>query len=57
MLQGAVKKSFGRLDIGNLIILDRSVDWGTCLLSPLTYEALLDESHGIKCGAVDLTGN
>jgi len=47
-------KSFAGKEIGNLIIVDRSLDWATVLLSPLTYEALLDESHGIKCGQVEL---
>ena len=56
MLEETQKKSIGRLDIGNLVLIDRSVDWATCLLSPMTYESLLDESYGIKCGVVELTG-
>ena len=46
-------KSFGAKDIGNLVVVDRSIDWATVFLSPLTYEALLDESHGIRCGQVE----
>ena len=30
-------------EIAHLFILDRSLDYATCLLSPLTYESLLDE--------------
>ena len=55
ILEDSLKsKSFGGKDIGNLVIVDRSVDWASVFLSPLTYEALLDESHGIKCGQVEL---
>jgi len=40
-------------EIGHLIILDRDLDWASCLLSPLTYEGLLDETFGISCGTVE----
>lgn len=40
-------------EIGHLIILDRDLDWTSCLLSPLTYEGLLDETFGISCGTVE----
>jgi len=40
-------------EIGHLVILDRDVDWASCLLSPLTYEGLLDETFGISCGTVE----
>ena len=54
-------------EIGHLIILDRDMDWyvipskswlnlscrASCLLSPLTYEGLLDETFGISCGTVE----
>ena len=40
-------------EIGHLVILDRDLDWASCLLSPLTYEGLLDETFGISCGTVE----
>ena len=51
-------------EIANLFILDRSLDYATCLLSPLTYESLLDEvissffylrSTGLESGFSPLT--
>ena len=44
----------GRSEIGHLIVFDRDVDYGSCLLSPMNYEALLDETYGINCGMVEL---
>ena len=35
-------------DIGYMYIFERDVDWASCLLSPLTYEGLLDEVFGIR---------
>ena len=43
-----------RTEIGNLFVFDRNVDYATTLLSPLTYESLLDETFGINCGVVEL---
>jgi len=40
-------------EIGNLFIFERDLDWASCLLSPLTYEGLLDETFGISCGTVE----
>ena len=40
-------------DIGSLFIFERDMDWASCLLSPLTYEGLLDETFGINCGQVE----
>ena len=34
--------------VDNLIILDRSVDFLTPLMTQLTYEGLIDENFGIK---------
>ena len=42
-------------DFSHLIVLDRDADFLSVLLSPVTYEALLDEVFGIKLGIVDLT--
>jgi len=40
-------------EIGHLFIFERDLDWTSCLLSPLTYEGLLDETFGISCGTVE----
>ena len=48
---GQYKQQSG--DIGSLFIFERDVDWTSCLLSPLTYEGLLDETFGISCGTVE----
>jgi len=48
-------------DIPTLIVMDRSLDFVSPLLSPLTYEALLDEIIGIKGKSVtfgpEITGS
>jgi len=41
------------VEIGNLFIFERDLDWTSCLLSPLTYEGLLEETFGISCGTVE----
>ncbi|KAL2219592.1 vacuolar sorting protein [Thermoascus aurantiacus ATCC 26904] len=40
--------------IENLIIIDREVDFGTVLLTQLTYEGLIDEFVGIKNNQADV---
>lgn len=40
--------------IENLIIIDRDVDFGTALLTQLTYEGLIDEFIGIKNNQADI---
>lgn len=40
--------------IESLIIIDREVDFGTPLLTQLTYEGLIDETVGIKHNQADL---
>ncbi len=42
-------------EIAHLLILDRDADFDPCLLSPITYESLLDEVYGITLGKVDLS--
>lgn len=37
-------------DFGGLVIMDRSVDYPSTLLTPGTYSALLNEVYGIHCG-------
>ena len=41
-------------EIDTLVLLDRGVDLVTPLLTPLTYEALIDDLIGIECGYVRL---
>lgn len=41
-------------DTESLIIIDREVDFGTCLLTQLTYEGLIDETVGIKQNQADV---
>lgn len=38
---------------GGLVILDRSLDYSSVLLTPGTYAALLNEVYGVKCGVCD----
>lgn len=40
--------------VENLIIIDRDVDFGTPLLTQLTYEGLIDEYVGIKNNQADV---
>jgi hypothetical protein len=40
-------------EIGHLLLVDRDSDFPSCLLSPVTYEALLDEVFGIRLGVLD----
>ncbi|KAL2001192.1 hypothetical protein VTN02DRAFT_2117 [Thermoascus thermophilus] len=40
--------------IENLIIIDREVDFGSVLLTQLTYEGLIDEFYGIKNNQTDV---
>ncbi|XP_055337328.1 vacuolar protein sorting-associated protein 33B-like [Paramacrobiotus metropolitanus] len=40
-------------EVSTLIMIDRDVDYVSALLSPLTYEGLLDEHFGISSGTVD----
>ena len=49
------KPSSSNEEFSHLIVLDRDADFLSVLLSPVTYEALLDEVFGIKLGVVDLT--
>jgi hypothetical protein len=47
---GTMPSSF----IESLILIDREVDFGTVLLTQLTYEGLIDELYGIKDNQADL---
>lgn len=44
-------------DVTALIIIDRKVDMVTPMLTPLTYEGLLDETLGIDCGFIQVNVN
>lgn len=53
----SVKQNIGLLPsstIESLIIIDREIDFGTVLLSQLTYEGLLDEAIGIKDNQIEV---
>ncbi len=43
----------GKGEFSHLVLMDRDVDFISCLLSPVTYEALLDEVFGINLGIID----
>ncbi|OQV20304.1 putative Vacuolar protein sorting-associated protein 33B [Hypsibius exemplaris] len=45
--------TFHHTEVGTLILIDRDVDYTSALLSPLTYEGLLDDHFGISSGTVD----
>jgi len=49
-----VQSSSSSRDISTMLIVDRSVDYASVLLSPLTYEALLNEVFENVCGTIDL---
>ncbi|XP_062574358.1 vacuolar protein sorting-associated protein 33B-like isoform X2 [Saccostrea cucullata] len=53
MKRSSSDQDFSRHEIGTLILIDRDVDYVTPLCSQLTYEGLLDETFGIKCGAIE----
>ncbi len=44
--------SGGEPEIDTLVILDRAVDLVTPLLTPLTYEGVVDEFIGVHNGAI-----
>lgn len=46
--QGEENSGFGNVE--GMIILDRKIDMVTPMLSPLTYEGLMDEILGMDCG-------
>ncbi|XP_046400666.1 vacuolar protein sorting-associated protein 33B [Ischnura elegans] len=41
--------------IGYMVVMDRSIDYTSSLLTSVTYTGLLDEVFNIKCGTVELT--
>nr|XP_011447876.2 vacuolar protein sorting-associated protein 33B isoform X4 [Crassostrea gigas]XP_034325604.1 vacuolar protein sorting-associated protein 33B isoform X3 [Crassostrea gigas] len=53
MKRNSSEQDFSRHEIGSLILIDRDVDYVTPLCSQLTYEGLLDETFGIKCGTIE----
>lgn len=46
------ESSTNRAGIGNVIMIDRDVDYTSVLLSQLNYEGLLDETFGLTCSKV-----
>ena len=49
------KKQLSTEPFGHLLLIDRDFDFVSPLLSPVSYEALLDEVFGISCGVVELS--
>ncbi|XP_071450155.1 vacuolar protein sorting-associated protein 33B [Hetaerina americana] len=41
--------------IGYMVVMDRSIDYTSSLLTSVTYTGLLDEVFGIKCGTVEFS--
>ncbi|XP_076444222.1 vacuolar protein sorting-associated protein 33B-like [Babylonia areolata] len=46
-----------KFNIGQLYIIDREVDYVTPMCSPMSYEALLDETFSIECGVIELAAD
>lgn len=44
-------------DVAALVIIDRNIDMVTPMVTPLTYEGLLDEVVGLECGFLGLDVN
>lgn len=41
-------------EVAALVLLDRKLDWVTPMLTPLTYEGLLDDILGMDCGFINV---
>ncbi|XP_041371533.1 vacuolar protein sorting-associated protein 33B-like [Gigantopelta aegis] len=52
-LQGLTGEDVHPGEVGNLVIIDRDVDMVSPLCSPVTYEALLDETFSINCSFIE----
>ncbi len=46
-------QAFGQEPFEGMIVLDRSVDYTTVLLTGLTFESLIDEKFAISCGFIE----
>jgi len=55
-VEGALEKK-DKEEIEGMLILDRRVDLVSPMLTPLTYEGLLDEVLGIDCGFIQVDTN
>lgn len=57
LLESAKKSDLERTPstISHLVLIDRDFDLVSFLLSPVTYEALLDEVFDVSCGMVDFS--
>ncbi|KAH9524585.1 Vacuolar protein sorting-associated protein 33B [Bulinus truncatus] len=47
------EKKESKHQIGQMFIIDRDIDYVSPLCSPMTYEALLDETFGIECSMIN----
>eukprot|EP00236_Picocystis_salinarum_P003029 CAMPEP_0183833140 /NCGR_PEP_ID=MMETSP0807_2-20130328/5875_1 /TAXON_ID=88271 /ORGANISM="Picocystis salinarum, Strain CCMP1897" /LENGTH=598 /DNA_ID=CAMNT_0026079015 /DNA_START=25 /DNA_END=1821 /DNA_ORIENTATION=- len=45
---GVAGPSTGSPQVQTMVLIDRQVDWITAMLTPLTYEGLIDDCFGIK---------
>lgn len=45
---GVAGPSTGSPQVQSMVLIDRQVDWITAMLTPLTYEGLIDDCFGIK---------
>ena len=54
LLENQQPPSGNSREISTLMVVDRNVDYASVLLSPLTYEALLNEVFINTCGTIDL---
>ncbi|KAL3865585.1 hypothetical protein ACJMK2_042960, partial [Sinanodonta woodiana] len=48
-----VEPDLSKSEIGHLILFDRDIDYVTPLCTQVTYEGLLDDIFGIKCGFIE----
>ncbi|XP_059151428.1 vacuolar protein sorting-associated protein 33B-like [Physella acuta] len=55
MFEPHVEHKDSKFHIGQLFIVDRDIDYVSPLCSPMTYEALLDETFGIECSMMNFT--
>lgn len=48
------KPSEGDCDFDGIVIMDRDIDYASCLLTPVTYSALMIELYDVKAGILNL---
>ncbi|KAI8788981.1 vacuolar protein sorting-associated protein 33B [Biomphalaria glabrata] len=53
MSEKSEDKKESKHQIGQMFIIDRDVDYVSPMCTPMTYEALLDETYKIECGVIN----